>query len=163
MRPAESMERSTSTFPSLGWFRELAVRMAGDPAKYKRLGALDLTLVPRIVFPDGHAEHYSLVFEGHACRSVEQAARPDEVRGRHPVMIEGDYQAWREMVENIRRNGHADLQHTLNYLTLPDWPLRLVPLDEAAGQLDVDRFYRFNDSLQSFFDEASGIDTRYVA
>jgi len=39
-------------------------------------------------------------------------------------------------------------------------PLRLVPLDEAAGQFDVDRF---NDSRRSFFDEASGIDTQYVA
>ena len=47
------------------------------------------------------------------------------------------------MVENISQNGHADLSHTLNYLTLPDWPLRLVPVDDGEGQLDVDRFYRY--------------------
>jgi hypothetical protein len=64
------------------------------------------------------------------------------------------------MVENIRRHGHADLTHTLNYLTLPDWPLRLIPTADD-DQLDVDRFYRYNESLQQFFDEAAGVETRF--
>jgi hypothetical protein len=67
------------------------------------------------------------------------------------------------MLENIRRNGHADLTHTLNYLTLPDWPFRLVPVDEGEGQLDVDRFYRYNETLQEFFDETGYVGTRFVA
>jgi hypothetical protein len=62
------------------------------------------------------------------------------------------------MIENIRAHGRADLTHTLNYLTLPDWPLRIVPLDHAAGQLDADRFYRYIESLQAFFDEAGRLE-----
>jgi hypothetical protein len=151
------------TFPSVPWFRALTERMAAQPEKYRRLGVVDLTLVPRIVFPDGRAEHYALRFEGHCCPAVEQPAALDQVRGRHPVLIEGDYAAWKEMVESIRRGGRADLTHTLNYLTLPDWPLRLIPLDEAEGQLDVDRFYRYNESLQQFFDEAAAVETDFAA
>ena len=152
----------TETFPSVGWFRALADRMAASPEKYRKLGALDLTLLPRITFPDGHAELFSLAFEGNRCRAVERVERPDAIGARHPVILEGEYAAWREMIENIRRHGHADLNHTLNYLTLPDWPLRLVAVGED-DQLDVDRFYRYNETLQEFFDEAARVETRFVA
>ena len=42
-------------------------------------------------------------------------------------------------------------------------PLRLVPLDEVAGQLDADRFYRYIESLQEFFNEAARVETRMAA
>jgi hypothetical protein len=151
---------AAETFPSVGWFRALATRMAARPEAYRRLGGLDLTLVPRIVFPDGRSESYSLEFRGHTGPAVAALAPGASPRGRHPVVLEGDYAAWREMVENIRRHGHADLTHTLNYLTLPDWPLRLIPTADD-DQLDVDRFYRYNESLQQFFDEAAGVETRF--
>jgi hypothetical protein len=151
----------TETFPSVGWFRALADRMAAAPERYRKLGALDVTLVPRITFPDGHAETFSLAFAGNRCRAVERLERGTG-DGRHPVVLEGEYAAWREMIENIRRHGHADLEHTLNYLTLPDWPLRLVAVSDD-GQLDVDRFYRYNETLQEFFDEAAHVETRFVA
>ncbi|HLK12163.1 MAG TPA: hypothetical protein VKW76_12365 [Candidatus Binatia bacterium] len=150
-------------FPSVAWFQRLAERMAAQPEKYRRLGPIDMTLVPRIVFPDGHVELYALAFRGHTCASVEQPASLAAVRGPHPVVIEGDYAAWRDMIESIRRHGGADLNHTLNALTLPDWPLRLAPLDEREGQLDVDRFYRYAESLQQFFDEAAAVETRFAA
>jgi hypothetical protein len=152
----------TETFPSVGWFRTLADRMAAAPEKYRKLGALDLTLVPRVTFPDGHSETFSLVFAGNGCQAVERVESTHAIRGPHPVILEGDYAAWREMIENIRRHGRADLQHTLNYLTLPDWPFRLVPVTDD-GQLDVDRFYRYNETLQEFFDEAARLETRFIA
>jgi hypothetical protein len=129
--------------------------MAAAPERYRRLGPLDITLVPRIVFPDGGTELYELEFRGFECRAIQRLATTAEVRGAHPVMLEGEHAAWLEMIDNIRAHGRADLTHTLNYLTLPDWPLRIVPLDDAAGQLDADRFYRYIESLQAFFDEAA--------
>ena len=144
--------------PSVAWFRGLADRMAAQPEKYGRLGRIDLTLLPRIVHPDGRIETYRLVFRGHACTTVDRLpGAPDAASGPHPVVLEGELAAWTEMFDNIRRHGRADLTHTLNYLTLPDWPLRLVPIDAAAGQLDVDRFYRYNQTLQEFFDEAGAV------
>jgi hypothetical protein len=37
------------------------------------------------------------------------------------------------------------------------------PLDEGQDQLDVDRFYRYNESLQEFFNEAAAVETRFAA
>ncbi len=150
-------------FPSVAWFRRLADAMAAAPERYRRLGPLDLTLVPRITMRDGEIRTFVLVFQGYGCRSVEEIPLAGADCGPHPVAVEGEYDAWREMVENIRAHGAADLQHTLNFLTLPDWPLRLVPLDEAAGQLDVDRFYRYIESLQEFFNEAARVDIGVAA
>ena len=113
-------------------------------------GALDLTLIVRVVPRDGDAKLFALEFEGARCVSVTAPASIAEVRGRHPVVLEGEYDAWKEMVESIQAHSSADLTHTLNYLTLPDWPLRLVAVDEEQGQLDVDRFYRYQESLQAF-------------
>jgi hypothetical protein len=153
----------SATFPSAGWFRRLTHRMAAQREKYRKLGAMDLTLVPRVIFPDGHSEFFSLAFEGHCCRTVEPLTGPEAIHGQHPVIVEGEYAAWKDMVENIRRNGHADLSHTLDYLTLPDCPLRLVPVDDGEGQVDVNRFYRYKQTLQEFFDESAALDTRFVA
>lgn len=149
---------SSLSFPSAAWFQHLADRMAASPERYRRLGPLDLTLVPRIVFPDGGTELYEIEFRGFGCAAVRRLATTADVRGAHPVMLEGDYTAWVEMIEDIRAHGGADLSHTLNYLTLPDWPLRIVPLDDSAGQLDADRFYRYIESLQEFFNEAAHLE-----
>jgi hypothetical protein len=112
---------------------------------------------------NGITRLHALEFDGTRCVAIASLPSASAVRGRHPVMLEGDYAAWKEMIESIRAHGGADLTHTLNYLTLPDWPLRLVAVDEAEGQLDVDRFYRYQESLQSFFDEAAAVETRFAA
>jgi hypothetical protein len=154
-------DNGATLFPSLAWFRRLAERMAAQPEKYTQLGTVDITLVPGIVFPNGQTELYSLTFQRYGCERVEGPVSRDAISGPHPVILEGEYAAWKEMVENIRRHGRADLQHTLNYLTLPDWPFHLVAVDEDGGQLDIDRFYRYNESLQQFFDEAAAVDTEF--
>src|SRR5262245_47594167 len=157
------------TFPSVAWFQRLADAMAAQPEKYRRLGPLDLTLIVRVVYPDGTDECHALEFDGARCVAITRLTAASAVRGRHPVILEGDYAAWKEMLESIRTHGGADLTHTLNSLTLPnhpslaDSPLRLVAVNEEEGQLDVDRFYRYQESLQAFFDEAAAIQTRFAA
>ena len=151
------------TFPSIAWFRQLADAMAARPEKYRKLGPLDLTLIVRVVFADGTDIRHALEFDGTRCVAITQLSDATAVRGRHPVILEGDYAAWKEMIESIRAHGGADLTHTLNYLTLPDWPLRLIAVNEEEGQLDVDRFYRYQESLQAFFDEATNVETRFAA
>jgi hypothetical protein len=66
---------------------------------------------------------------------------------------------WREMLANISAGGTADLKHTLNFLTFPDDPMVVTGPD----QLQIDAFYRYNESLQRFFDGASSIATSYAA
>lgn len=151
------------TFPSVEWFRRLAAAMDADRERYRKLGPLDLTLVPRIVMPDGRTRTFVLVFQGIRCIAVDEIETATAACGPHPVALEGEYAHWREMIESIAANAGADLNHTLNFLTLPDWPLRIVPLDDDAGQLDADRFYRYIESLQEFFNEAAHVETRMAA
>ena len=144
---------ASADFPSVEFFRQLADRMHARRDAYARMGPVDLTLIVRVVYPDTTAELYALAFQGFAC-DVTAPKRVEDVATPHPVVIEGEIEPWREMIQNIREHGAADLNHTLNYLTLPDWPFRLVAVDDDEGQLDVDRFYRYQANLQAFFDEA---------
>ena len=149
------------TFPSVEWFQALARSMRAHCQKYEKLGTIDVTLVPTITFPDGHVERYALAFDTYECVAVKRIESTAEISGSR-VIIEGSYAAWREMVASIREHGGADGEHTLNYLTLPDWPLR-VSSDTEQGQLDVDRFYRYQESLQEFFNEAAAVPTEFAA
>jgi hypothetical protein len=147
-------------FPSIAWFEALRQAMLAHQDACRSLGGIDLTLVPTITFPDGRVERYALVFAPYDGVAVRQIESPAEIVGPR-VIIEGDYTVWREMVENIRAHGGADLQHTLNYLTLPDWPLRVT--SNSHGQRDVHCFYRYQENLQEFFDEAAAVATEFAA
>jgi hypothetical protein len=149
-----------ATFPSIGWFEALRQAMLAHRDTYQTLGSVDLTLVPTITFPDGRVERYALVFAPHDGVAVRQIAADTELVGPR-VIIEGDYAVWREMVENIRTYGSADLEHTLNYLTLPDWPLRVTSNTER-DQRDIHRFYRYQESLQEFFNGAAAVTTEFA-
>ncbi len=61
------------------------------------------------------------------------------------------------MIENIRAHGAPDLAHTLNYLTFPDDPMRV----SGPDQLQVDAFYRYNQTLQRFFNGSAQVATDY--
>jgi hypothetical protein len=99
---------------------------------------------------------FEVCFQGFGVKSVRQIERIEEAPASHFV-IEGPLAVWREMIENIHRHRAADLEHTLNYLTLPDDPLRVGGPD----QLETDAFYRYNQTLQRFFDAAARLETRY--
>lgn len=138
-------------FPSVEFFETLRERMNANRERFRRIGTADVVLVVKIDFPD-HVRCFEVVFDGYRCESARAlpslaAARPGA------VIVEGPYAVWREMVENIQRNGQADLDHTLNTLSLMDTPLRI----SAANQLDTDLFYRYQQTLQEFFDGAGAI------
>lgn len=166
MTAGQLASNSTPTrlrFPSREWFAALAARMAAQPEKYRAMGVVDITLVPAIRMPDGSVQLYAIELKDYSTARVTAPSSREEITGRHPVIVEGDLATWREMVDNVMRNGGADLNHTLNYLTFPDWPLRLESIDEAEGQLDVDRFYRYIDTLQELFNEASSLEAELDA
>jgi hypothetical protein len=143
-------------FPSTTWFQALAGRMEQDEAAYRALGSIECTMVVRVDAPAG-PDLYEVVFEGFRVRSVRQLARLEDAVLEHFVLA-ASIDTWREMIDNIRANAGADLTHTLNYLTFPDDPMRLGGPD----QLEVDAFYRYNQSLQRFFDGAAAVPTVYV-
>lgn len=145
-----------TVFPSTKWFESLAARMAADDAAYRALGSIDCTMVVRVDAPGG-LHLYEVRFEGFRVRSVRRLGHLEDAAPDHFV-LEASLETWREMIENIRANAGPDLTHTLNYLTFPDTPMRV----SGPDQLQVDTFYRYNQSLQRFFNGAAAVPTAYA-
>lgn len=138
-------------FPSEEFFEALRAAINADQERVRRLGTVDMTLVASIDYPD-RSDRYAVEFAGYRCLGVRHLAT-GAPPPKDAIVLKGAYPAWREMVENIVRNGGADLEHTLNTLTLLDDPMTV----EADNQLDVDLFYRYQQNLQEFFDGAARV------
>ena len=144
------------TFPSEDWFAQLAALMSADESLFRRLGPIDCTMVVKVDTAD-EAALFEVTFETFEVKSIRPLERIEDAAPEHFV-IEATLDTWREMIENIHANGEPDLAHTLNYLTFPDDPMVVGGPD----QLQIDAFYRYNQSLQRFFDGAAQVATRYA-
>ncbi len=144
-------------FPSLAFFDRLRQLMNTQPAKYGQLGWCDIRVLCAVMADDPlpEDEYYGLVFDTFECTDVERvvAGSPAEamVAFDADCVLEAYYSTWKEMVDVIASNGAADLTHTLNYLTLPDVPMRAWGPDQERA----DKFFRYNQTLQEFFNDAS--------
>ncbi|HZR81594.1 MAG TPA: hypothetical protein VFD92_10900 [Candidatus Binatia bacterium] len=147
---------SETIFPSTEWFQALARRMEQDEAAYRALGSIECTMVVRVETPE-RADLYELVFRGLKVRSVRRLGRLEDAAPGHFV-LSASLATWREMIDNIRANAGPDLAHTLNYLTFPDDPMQV----SGPDQLEVDAFYRYNQTLQRFFAGAADVPTAYA-
>ncbi len=78
--------------------------------------------------------------------------------GAAPVdcVVSAEPSDWRELIAHIQERGSADSEHTLNSLVLAGDRFVLT----GDEQLGIDRFYRYNASLQAFIEEARGVPTR---
>jgi hypothetical protein len=144
-------------FPSVEWFERLAELMRTDRPRFEALGTTDCAMLAKVDRSEGRSELYEVVFEGFGVKSVRRLEQLEKAVSSHFV-IEGELGVWREMIENIRANGRADRAHTLNTLTLPDDPMRV----HGPDQLEVDAFYRYNETLQRFFDGAARLPTAFA-
>lgn len=141
-------------FPSVEWFQALSERAAADREEFKRLGYFDANVGVKIDANGAGTKGYVLEFASYGVRSVKDVADPVPVSD---FTIEGSLDAWTEMVRNIQDHGEPDLDHTLNRLTMAGVPMKVV----AKDQLEIDLFYRFNQSLQAFFNEAAALPTEF--
>jgi hypothetical protein len=146
----------TIQFPSQQWFQALARRMVKNRDRFRDFGPVDCTMVVKVDESEGTA-FVEIIFESYAVKSIRLLESLDDARPEHFV-IEASLETWREMLENIRSNGAPDLKHTLNFLTFPDDPMVV----SGPDQLQIDAFYRYNESLQRFFNGASSIATSYA-
>jgi hypothetical protein len=142
-------------FPSVEWFEALGDRVAADKDEFRRLGYFDADVGIKVDANGAGAKGYVIQFEDYGVKSVRTAADPEKVAD---FTIEGSLDAWSDMVRNIREHGEPDLDHTLNRLTMAGVPLKVV----AGDQLKTDIFYRFNQSIQAYFNEAATVPTEFV-
>lgn len=138
-------------FPSVEWFQE-AANLLNKSDSFKRLGTTDCEMGIQV------GDHfYQIDFEAFEITKVSQidAARAAEL----DFTLVQTPAAWQAMLEDIKLNGRATHDFTLNSLDLRT-------NDELARGKDYhrrDAFYRFNQTFQEYFDNAAKMDTTFPA
>jgi hypothetical protein len=138
-------------FPSVEWFNALKDLVNVDPA-FRALGTVDSVIGVKV----GN-KIFELTFDAFECTNVREVGEND-LRDMD-FWLEQPYENWKDMIENIKKNNGADLSHTLNTidLTIPEG------FAKAHDGYRRDAFYRFNQSIQDFFNASSKIDTQFLA
>lgn len=137
-------------FPSVEWFRAVADLVNQDPA-YRKLGTCDAKMGVQV-----GERLFEIDFEAYEVVDVKELdpGQPHDL----DFTLVLPYEGWKEMIENIRQNGRADLSHTLNSIDLAA-PEEFARSDDYYRR---DLFYRYNQSLQHFFDTSAKIETQFV-
>lgn len=145
--------RTKATFPSVEWFNALKELVNNDDG-YRKLGTCDAQVGVKI--PD-LPKYYRIAFEAF---EVGEVTEVDEREAEDTdFWLEMPYAKWKELIENIKDNGKADLHHTLNTIDLED-PDGFARSNDGYRR---DAFYRFNQTFQYFFDTSAQIDTTFAA
>ena len=137
-------------FPSVEWFKAVAELVNKDES-YRKLGTCDAQVGIQV-----GDRMFEIDFDAFEVTDVKEldATTPRDL----DFTLVMPYDGWKEMIENIRQNGHADLTHTLNSIDL-------AAADEFARADDYyrrDKFYRFNQSFQIFFDTSARVETQFA-
>ena len=139
----------TLMFPSVDWMQAVA-DLANEDEGFKKFGRLEALVGFRV------GEHaYSVNFEVLSCRDVNEASEEDLRQADFVITLPPE--TWREMLDNIQTNGRATGDYTLNSLDL----LGEEPIhgNELGDGYRADKFFRYNPSLQRFFDNAAQLQT----
>lgn len=136
-------------FPSVEWFQEAADRLNKSDS-FRRLGTCDTEMGVQV-----GDEFYEIDFEAFEVTSVKEidAKRAEEL----DFTLSQSPERWRAMLENIKEHGRAEHLFTLNSLDLNSE-------SEFARGKDYhrrDAFYRFNQTLQEYFDISAQMETTF--
>ena len=137
------------TFPSVEWFNDIRAITNNDPA-FRHLGTVDAMVGVKV-----GSKIYELTFEAFECTNVREI-NESSLRDLD-FWLEQPFENWKDMVENIKKNGHADLTHTLNTIDL-SMPEGFARSHDGYRR---DAFYRFNQTFQYFFDVSARVDTTF--
>lgn len=143
-------------FPSLAFFQALQTLMRQEEPRFRRLGFIDVAFGVEITNPQGKTWRYLLTFEVFECREVAEVESFDLTS--IDFVLKGALAAWIEMVQNIQQHGGADVTHSLN--TLTHFGERLQVLYDDPDNRD--KLFRFQESIQEFFDLASTLDIDFL-
>jgi len=151
---AQQPRSNPVSFPSGDWFVRLGKEMRLNRARHEHLGDVDCVAQFTVLdgAPGGGAWSVQVTFEEFDVVDV----RPAADLSRADFVLEGNLATWRSMIESIAQgDGGPDLAHTLNYLTLPNTPMRAWSDDPVRRDL----FFRFNQSFQEFFNASAAFRT----
>lgn len=137
-------------FPSVDWFQS-AAKLLNTSDSFKRLGTCDAEMGVQI-----DDKIYEVDFEAFEVKTVKEidSRRADEL----DFVLVQPYGDWKAMLQDIKRNGRATHDYTLNSLDLR------TDAEFARGK-DYhrrDAFYRFNQTFQEYFDVTAGMETTFA-
>jgi hypothetical protein len=135
----------------VGFFDALADRMNAHPERFSPLGEAEMA-VGVVMRRDDGAFGLLVEFEGIECAGVAEADPPTLTR-RADFSLVGDLGAWETMFADIRANGRATGLQTINSLALLGDRIRC----EGSDPMGIDKFSRFNQTLQEFLDGAATV------
>ncbi len=139
------------TFPSVEWFQSLA-DITNQDDRFKRYGRLNAV----VAFKAGD-KAYNVTFDVLEVRDVREVTE-DEMADSD-FMIDLDLEQWRGMIDDIKANGLATRDWTLNTLDLVlDEPIHKNLREDGFA---ADKFFRYNPSLQRFMDNSAQLDTKF--
>ncbi len=140
-------------FPSVDWFNALAERFNADDSFQGGGGGACNALMGAKVGD----RHFLVTFEGVECTGAREIDA--EALATVDFYLDMPVADWRAMIENIATHGHADLGYTLNTLDLDrsDGLARSVHGDQYREDL----FFRYNQTLQYYFDASARIATEF--
>lgn len=137
------------TFPSVEWFQALA-DMANEDERFKKYGRLNAI----VAFKVGETA-YNVTFDVLTVMDVRELTEGELIDA--DFVIDMPLDRWQGMIEDIKANGVATKDWTLNTLDLVlDEPIHANLADDGFA---ADKFFRYNPSLQRFFDNSAQIDT----
>ena len=136
-------------FPSVEWFQE-AADLLNKSDSFKRLGTTDTEMGVQV-----GEKIYEIDFEAFEITTIKEIdqGRADELDF---VLVQSP-EAWRAMLDDIKANGHATHEFTLNSLDLRSDTELAIGKDYNRR----DAFYRFNQTFQDYFDLTAKMDTTY--
>jgi hypothetical protein len=138
-------------FPSVAWFEAVADITRAD-VQYQKFGRLNAV----VAFKSGN----SIVQANFDVLNIHEIQKIDEDEMRDcDFIIELEPSQWKDMLKDIKKNGTASLDWTLNTLDLKyDEPIHRNDLEDG---FKADLFFRYLPSLQIYFDNSSQIATGY--
>lgn len=144
------MADTAIAFPSLAWFEALR-GLVNDDAGYRQFGTVDADMGVKV-----GEDVYVITFEAFHCKSVRAGNEYDLINV--DFFIEMEPMAWRGMLENIKANGGAEAGQTLVSLDM----INEISNNATGDQLRADLFFRYNQSLQHFFDLSANLETTFA-
>lgn len=138
------------SFPSVEWFEALQSLVNGDTT-YRQFGTVDAVMGVKL-----DDSVYIISFEAFQCTGVRLGDDYDLINT--DFFLEMSTDAWRAMLESIKSNGGAEAGQTLVSLDM----LNEISNNATGDQLRADMFFRYNQSLQHFFDLSANLNTVFA-
>jgi len=143
-------ESTMPVFPSVDWFKTAADTLNKSDS-FKRLGTCDCEMGVQV-----DDDFYEVDFEAFEVKDVKEIDA--ERAGALDFTLVQPYEEWKAMITDIKTNGRATHNYTLNSLDLQSEREFAVGKDYNRR----DAFYRFNQTFQEYFDGAANFETTFA-